>query len=206
MSDIVGTLTSPVTASVAALNALSLIADALPQLNPPVPIYAIVRSDTFLPLTLPSSWGEFSYRYSTALSDYPQETGAFSVYNKVVRPAEISVELVKSGSDVTRALWLAAIQLQETANPEQLYTLISPQGVWTDYTIADLSFATRRDKGQNLLYLSIKFQEIPQIPAAAGSFLSVLEGKSSPVAYLGQLYTQASTAAQDALINVSNFL
>jgi hypothetical protein len=202
MSDIVGT-TIP---TVAAFNALALLASNLPGLNTPVPIYAIVRSDTFIPLTLPSSWGEFSRRYDVALSDYPQEQGAFAVYNKVLRPREINVELVKTGSDIARYAWLAAIEQQEANNPLQLYTLISPQGVYTDYTIAGMANATRRDKGQNLLYLNIKFQEIPQLPTQTGSYQNVAEAKSGPVQQLGRVYTSVSTTAQSALINAQNFL
>lgn len=202
MSDIVGSFLP----SVAAFDALALIASSIPQLNTPVPIYAIVQSDTFIPLTLPSSWGEFSPRYTVALSDYPQEQGAFAVYNKVIRPREIDVELVKTGSDLARFTWLAAIEQQESNNPLQLYTLIAPQGVYTDYTIAGISYTTRREKGQNMLYLTIKFQEIPVLPTQDGTYANVLDAKSGPVQQLGRVYTSASTLAQDNLINSSTIL
>lgn len=205
MSDIFGAISTS-TATVAAFDALALVASNLPGLNTPVPIYAIVQSDTFIPLTIPSSWGEFSRRYDVTLSDYPQEFGAFGVYNKVIRPREITVELVKTGSDIARFAWLTAVEQQEANNPLQLYTLISPQGVYTDYTIAGMANSTRRDKGQNMLYLSIKFQEIPQLPIQTGQYMNVAEAKSGPVQQLGRVFTSASTAAQDALINASSFL
>lgn len=195
-----------VTASVAALQALALVAANLPGVNLPVPIYAIVQSDTFLPLTIPSSWGEFAKRYDVALSDYPQEQGAYSVYNKVVRPRQIDVTLVKTGSDIARFAWLAAIEQQEANNPLQLYTLISPQGVWTDYTIAGIAHVTRSDKGQNMLYLTIKFQEIPPLPDQSGTYANTVAAKSGPIQQLGRVFTSASTAAQTALINASKFL
>ncbi|MGJ8488583.1 hypothetical protein ACSFB5_11865, partial [Glaesserella parasuis] len=91
-----------ITASVAALNALALVASNLPNINPPMPTYAIVRSDTLLPLTIPSSWGEFSPQYEVAMSDYPQEQGAFQLYNKVRRPRTVTVSMTKTGSDLAR--------------------------------------------------------------------------------------------------------
>lgn len=193
-------------ASVAALDALALVASAIPNVNPPTPIYAIVASDTFIPLTIPSSWGEFSPKYETALSDYPQEQGAFQPYNKVRRPKQVRVTLVKTGSDLARAAWLAAIEQQEANNPTQLYTLISPQGVYTDYTIAGLENVTRKERGSNMLYLNVLFVEIPAIDAGAGIFDNVLDAKSGPVAQVGRVFTSAATAAQNALINASKFI
>lgn len=194
------------TATVAALNFLSFAASQVPNLNPPTPIYAIVQSDTLFPLTIPSSWLEFSPRYEAATSDYPQEMGAFAVYNKVRRPREITVTLVKTGSDLARAAWLAAIEQAEADNPTQLYTLIAPQGVYIDYTITGMSNETRTDRGANMLYLTMRFLEVPQIPSSAGVFDNVLEAKSGPVQQLGQLYTRATTAAEQFLANTQNFI
>lgn len=194
-------LNLPTLPTVAALNALSLVAAALPQFNPPTPIYSVVASDTFIPLTIPDSWGEFSYRYETALSDYPQEQGAFQPYNKIARPQAITTTLVKTGSDLARMTWLLAIQQQEAQNPTQLYTLISPQGIFSDYVISGMTFATRKDRGSNMLYLDVTFTQIPQILSTNGSFENTLAPKSSPVQQLGRVFTQAATSAQTALIN-----
>lgn len=193
-------------ATVAALNALALIASNIPNVNPPIPIYAIVASDTLIPLTIPSSWGEFSPRYETALSDYPVEFGAFAIYNKVRRPIGVNVQLVKTGSDLARFAWLAAIQQQEANDPTQLYTLISPQGVFVDYTLAGLSYETRQDRGSNLLYLSLNFVEIPQIPSSAGAFDNTVAAKSGPVQQLGRLFTNTISAAQNAAANAFSYI
>jgi hypothetical protein len=194
----------PTLPTVAALNALSLVASALPSLNPPTPIYAIVASDTFIPLTLPDSWGEFSPRYETALSDYPQEQGAFQPYNKVARPWQVTVTVIKTGSDIARMTWLLAIQQQESQNPTQLYTLISPNGIFSDYVIAGMTYATRKDRGSNMLYLDITFTQIPQIISASGTYPNTLAPKSSPVAQIGRVFSSAATSAQTALVNASS--
>lgn len=193
-------------ASVAALDALAFIASSLPKINPPVPIYAVVQSDTLLPLTIPTSWLEFSARYETQISDYPMESGAFALYNKVRRPQQINVTMVKDGSDVARFAWLAAIQQQESVAPTQLYTLISPQLVATNYTITGISYETRQDRGQNRLYLTINFLEVPQISDVAGLFTNVLEVVNGPVQQLGTLFTSAANSAQTLAANASSFI
>lgn len=192
--------------TVVILNALALAASSLPKVNPPVPIYAVVASDTLIPLTVPSSWGEFAPRYEAQASDFPVEDGSFALYNKVRRPQTVSVTLVKTGSDVARFAWLTAIQQQEALNPTTLYTLVSPQAVFVDYTIVGMSYETRPDRGQNILYLTLNFMQVPQIASSLGTYLNVLEGKSTPVSQVGQLYTRVSTSAQDALINAQSFI
>lgn len=192
--------------SVDALNALALVASALPNLNPPTPIYAIVASDTFIPLTIPSSWGEFSPKYETQLSDYPQEQGAFQPYNKVKRPQTVNVTMIKTGSDVARFAWFTAIRQQEALNPTQLYTLISPIGVFADFTIASMSIDVRPDRGSNITYLNILFTEVPQIASSDGSYQNTLSAKSNPVAQIGQVFTTAVTAAQQALVKATAFI
>lgn len=193
-------------ASVAALNALALIASNIPSLNPPTPIYAVVQSDTLIPLTIPSSWGEFSPRYDTQVSDYPVETGAFALYNKVRRPQVVTVSLTKTGSDLARFSWLAAIRQAEANNPLQLYTLISPQDVFVDYTLSGMSYETRPERGSNILRLQLSFTQVPQINSSTGGFTNPLEALSGPVQQLGQLFTQVATLPQTALANASAYI
>jgi len=194
------------TASVAAFNALALIASNIPSLNPPTPIYAVVMSDTLIPLTVPSSWGEFSPRYETQISDYPVETGAFALYNKVRRPQTVTVSLTKTGSDIARFSWLAAIRQQEASNPLQLYTLISPQDVFVDYTLTGLSYETRPDRGSNILRLQLTFTQVTQIDSSAGGYTNPLEAFAGPVQQLGQLFTSAASLPQTALANASAYI
>jgi len=193
-------------ATVTGLNILSAIASRLPKLNPPRPIYAIVDSETFEPLTVPDSWGEFTPVYDSQVSDYPVEKGAFAVYNKVRRPIGVTVTLVKTGSDVARFTWLAAIQQSELQAPTRLFTLISPQSVYVDYTITGMSFETRQDRGSNMLYLTVRFMEIAQIPSSDDTKTNAQEPKSSPIDRIGQVYTDAANSVQTALINAKNFI
>lgn len=194
------------TASVAAFNALAFIASNIPSLNPPTPIYAVVMSDSLIPLTIPSSWGEFAPRYETQISDYPVETGAFALYNKVRRPQTVTVSLTKTGSDLARFSWLAAIRQQEASNPLQLYTLISPQDVFVGYTLTGLSYETRADRGSNILRLLLTFTQVPQIDSIAGGFTNPLEAFAGPVRQLGQLFTSVANLSQTALANARAYI
>jgi hypothetical protein len=194
--------------TVSAFAVVSLLATAAGgSTNTPTPIYAILNADTFIPLTIPSAWIDFDFMYETAITDYPQEQGAFEPYNKVKRPNAISVTLAKGGSDLARYAWLAAIQQAEANNPESLYTIISPDGIYTDYTIRKMHYTKRQDKGSHQLYLTIDFTEVPQIvTVSTGTFLDTLEAKSGPVGQLGKVFTSAITAGQNALVNAYNFL
>lgn len=192
--------------TVAALNALSLIASELPTVNPPFPIYAIVASDTFIPLTIPSSWGEFDVVQESQMSDYPQERGAFQPYNKVKRPRTVTVTLTKTGSDLARFAWLEAIRQIEAAAPTQLYTLISPQGFYQNFAIMRMTHETRPDRGTHILYLTIVFYEVPVITSDAGIFSAVADAAGSALSNVGTLFSQAATSAQTALSNASSFI
>lgn len=191
-------------ASVAALGALALVASNLPNLNPPTPIYAILQSDTFLPLCIPSSWGEFSVQEESAISDYPQEKGAFQPYNKVRRPKTVTVSLTKTGSDLARFAWLAMIEQQEAEFPTQLYTIISPEAIFVDYTIQRLAYNKRPDRGSNILHLDIVFMRVPQIGTSASG--DTVAPKSGPVQQIGQVFTRAVAAAETALANAGTFI
>ena len=194
------------TGTVAALSALSLIASALPTINPPTPIYAILQSDTFIPLTIPSSWGEFSERYETQMSDYPQERGAYQPYNKVKRPRTVTVTLVKEGSDVARFTWLEAIRQMERDVPTQLYTLISPQGIYPNFAIQGMSYETRQDRGSNILYLNIMFYEVPTISNSDGLFSDVADAVGAAVTNVGTSFSSTLSSAQTTLANASTFI
>ena len=193
-------------ASVAAFNALAIIASNIPSLNPPTPIYAIVASNSLIPFTIPSSWGEFSPKYETQISDYPVETGAFALYNKVRRPQTVMVTMIKTGSDLARFAWLGAVRQAEANNPLQLYTLISPQDVFVDYTLTGLSYETRPDRGSNILRLSLTFTQVTQISSSLGGFTNPLEALAGPVQQLGQLFTTAATLPQTALGNARAYI
>jgi hypothetical protein len=182
------------------------VASQLPNINPPFPIYSIVGSDDGIPLTIPSSWGEFSFAYDTTVSDFPVEPNGFMAYNKVRRPSQVFVQMTKTGSDIARFSWLEAIRQIEATNPTQMYTIVTPQGVYIDYTLAGFKYQTRPDRGSNILYLELQFTQVPQVPSSTGTYTDTASPANAALRDLGRLFTNTATAAQTALTNASSFI
>lgn len=184
----------------AVLNVVSLIAKNLPKLNPPRPIYAILNAETLIPLTIPDSWQEITPLVSEyQVSDYPIEDGAFATYNKVRRPSLVAATLTKGGTDLERATWLEAIRQQLQSDPTALYNILTPAGIFPNQTLVSLSFQTRNDRGSNLLYLEMKFSEVPPIDVPSLLGANAVEPTSGPMAAVGRVYSTATSAATAAL-------
>jgi len=181
-------------APAAVLNVVSLIAKNLPGINPPKPIYAILNATSGINLTIPASWGELIFRKQWQVSDYPIEAGGFAAYNKVTRPGQFEFTLIQTGSDLARFTWLEAIKQQIKAAPLARYHVITPQGVYTSYTITGLSYQTRADRGSNMLYLDLQFSEVPQIEAPSLLGDKVAAAASGPLAKLGRVFSTATAA------------
>lgn len=183
-------------APAAVLNVLSLVASNLPGFNPPRPIYAVLNAETFLPLTVPDSWLEITPRFAEfQISDYPVEDGGFMAANKVRRPTLVDMVLIKTGSDLARASWLEAIRQQVASDPIARYNILTPQGLFQSLTITRMSYQTRQDRGQNMLYLELQFSEVAQIetPSLIGD--KAVDPESGPTTDLGRVYP-SNTAQQ----------
>lgn len=184
----------------AVLNAMSLIAKNLPKLNPPRPIYAILNAETLIPLTTPDSWQEITPLVAEyQVADYPIEDGGFAPYHKVRRPSLVAATLTKEGSDLERATWLEAIRQQLQADPTALYNILTPQGIYPNQTIVGLSYQTRPDRGSNLLYLELRFSEVPQIETPSLLGTKAVEPTSGPLAEVGRVYSSITSTATTAL-------
>lgn len=181
------------------LNAVSLIASNLPNVNPKIAIYAILNADTGVPLTVPDTWGELTFRKDYQVADYPIEDGAFAAYNKVQRPGSFDFTLIKKGSDLARATWLEAIRQQMVADPVARYHVITPQGIWQSYTISGISHQTRQDRGSNLLYLDLKFSEVPQIMAPSLLGERSVDPLSGPMIEQGRVFSSITPPSVSAL-------
>lgn len=176
-------------APVAVLNGLSLVAKFLPGLNPPSAIYAILNAETFVPLTIPTSWGEILIKWAEyQVVDYPVEGGGFITANKVRRPATVDMVLIKTGSDPARFTWLEAIRQQLASDPLARYNIITPNGIFQSMTITMGAQQTRPDRGSNMLYLEIKCSEVPQIetPSLLGD--DAVDPESGPVSAAGRVF------------------
>lgn len=187
-------------APVAVLNGVSLLAKFLPDLNPPRPVYAIINAETGIPLTVPDSWGEAIVRWADyQTTDYPVEGGGFITANKVRRPASVDLVLVKTGSDLARMSWLEAVRQQLDQDPLARYHVVTPNGIFQSLTLTGSAFQTRPDRGQNMLYLEVRFTEVPQIRTPSLTGQNAVDPESGPVAVLGRVFPQNVTSAVRAL-------
>lgn len=174
---------------VAVLNGLSLLARALPQLNPPFPIYALLNSETGLPLAIPDTWGEVLIRWAEyQTTEYPVQDGGFITANKVRKPNSVDIVWIKAGSDLERATWLEAIRQQFATDTLATYHLITPNGVFQNLTLTMGAHQTRPDRGQNLLYVELRGVEVPRIagPSVLGAL--AVEPESIPLVDSGRVY------------------
>lgn len=187
-------------APVAVLNGLSIVAKFLPGLNPPFPIYAILNAETWLPLTIPTSWGEQIVKWAEyQVVDYPVEDGGFFGANKVRRPNTVDLVLIKTGSDLERMTWLEAIRQQLASDPLARYNLITPNGIFQSMTITAGAHQTRADRGSNMLYVELKCSEVPQIEVPSLLGESAVSPESQPVSNAGRVFPTDTPPATASL-------
>ena len=63
-----------------------------------------------------------------------------------------------------------------------------------------LSYQTRGDRGSNLLYLELKFSEVPQIEVPSLVGTNAVEPPSGPLAEIGRVYPSVTPASVVALV------
>lgn len=134
------------------------------------------------------------YSKETRVCDFPVERGGFASYNKVELPAEPAVTLALSGSEDDRATFLNAID--EACKSTALYSVVTPEVVYIDYTVESYDYERRNSKGATLLIVTLNLKEIRQVsaqysessggqidqPKAAGASPQVDSGKAQPKA------------------------
>lgn len=187
-------------APVAVLNAVSLIARFLPELNPPFPVYAIINVDTFVPLTIADQWKEINVKWAEyQTTDYPVEDGGFITANKVRRPSQVDMVLVKTGSDLARSAWLEAIRQQLDSDPLARYHILTPNGLFQSLTLTLGAFQTRQERGQNMLYLELRAVEVPQIETPSLLGEEAVDPESQPITEQGRVFPSDTPAATETL-------
>lgn len=107
---------------------------------------------------------EFDFVRETRISDFPIERGSFASFNKVQIPANPIVILALSGSESDRIDFLNAIDAASTST--ELYSVITPEVQYVNYSIERYIYERRADKGATLLVVEISLKEIRQVSAA----------------------------------------
>lgn len=95
------------------------------------------------------------------VSNYPLEGGSFASYNKVQLPATITVTLILQGTVDDGTAFLQAIEAATLST--DLYSVVTPEYVYTNYTIEMNRIARRAQRGANMLIMELNLIEIREV-------------------------------------------
>ena len=109
---------------------------------------------------------ELNYNKSAEVSIYPVEKGLFASYNKVLRPAEVKVEIATGGAynylSQSYITWRIAVLkwFEDALNNLTAYDIVMPEKRYSNYTL--ISYTIRRDKmsGSGLIIADCIFKEV----------------------------------------------
>lgn len=107
------------------------------------------------------STNSVEYSKETRVSDFPVEQGGFASYNKVELPASPVVILCLSGSESDRSKFLDGID--QAVKSTNLYSIVTPEVTYIDYSVERYNYSRRNSKGANLLIVEIELKEIRQV-------------------------------------------
>jgi hypothetical protein len=134
-----------------------------------------------VPVVVPDSFGEFSYRNEWAVSDFPVQDGAFASYNKVAQPFEIVLRLYKGGSKEARKRFLDSIEA--IAGTLDLYDILTPERTYLNVNVTRFEIMRRGEKGAYFLSeVDVYFREIRQVTASYTTTATTTENAQNPSA------------------------
>jgi hypothetical protein len=139
----------------------------------------------------------------TRVSDFPVEGGGFASYNKVEMPAEPQVILCLSASTQDRTKFLNDIDL--ACKSTDLYSIVTPEKTYINYTIERYGYARKSTKGTTLLIMELSLKEV----RAVSSQLSTTTPIESPKEAVSEVTkdsgkVQPKTASQSVFKTLSD--
>lgn len=153
----------------------------------------------------PSKWGIYlngqpiaqadavkslEYKQDSKVSDYPQEQGAFQSYNKVASPYDARVQLVKGGTELDRAQFLAAIDA--AAASLDLYDIATPERTYKNANVQRISYERKAHDGSGLITVEIALIEVRTTVDAA--FTHTVKPGAQAQFYTGTVQSAISSA------------
>jgi hypothetical protein len=147
------------------------------------------------------------YSKETRVSDFPLERGSFASYNKVETAASPTVTLCLTGSESNRSTFLDAID--KASKSTDLYSVVTPEVTYIDYSIERYNYQRRSSKGATLLLVEITLKEIRQVSAQytqanKGQVNAPKDAGATPAADNGKV--QAKTPDTSTLKSLANKL
>jgi len=117
---------------------------------------------TRVPVVVPDSFGEFATRNEYAVVDYPVQDGGFASFNKVASPLEISVRMVKGGTQDARKRFLES--LDAIAGTTELYDIVTPEKTYLNVNVTRVENARRGARGAYFMSeVDVYFREIRSV-------------------------------------------
>jgi hypothetical protein len=123
--------------------------------------FQAVREAVGIPFTQTLSFSSLDYSKDMATSDFPVERGSFASYNKVEKPAEPTVNLNFEGSESDRKKFLS--NLDAATKSVGLYSVVTPEVSYIDYSIDRYSYKRESSNGVTLLKVTLNLKEIRQV-------------------------------------------
>lgn len=136
----------------------------------------------------------FEYRQQWSISDYPVEQGAFESYDKVQTPFDVRMRFTAGGSSFNRQLLLDSIAA--IAGDLNLYTAVSPEGIYPSCSITHYDYHRSAENGVGLITVDVW---MIQIRVSVGQDLSNTQSPTSAAQVNnGTSQPAAATATQSA--------
>lgn len=115
-----------------------------------------------VPILLSNHVVGIQYTNSSSIADAPLEKGSFASYNKTANPYSAIVQLVKGDGGVTeRSAWLA--QLEYYANSTMTFYVVSPEFVYMNACVENLSYSRSGQEGLQLIRANLSLREVREV-------------------------------------------
>lgn len=134
-----------------------------------------------VPVVVPDSFGEFSYRNQWDVSDFPVQQGAFASYNKVANPFEVTLRLYKGGTKEARKRFLDSIE--KIAGDLNKYDILTPERTYLNVNVTRFEVMRRGEKGAYFLSeVDLYFREVREVAATYTNTAATTENAQNPSA------------------------
>lgn len=109
-------------------------------------------------VAIPDSVITVDFRREWRISDYPVEQGGFQTYDKVSTPYDARVRLSCDGNATPRSLFLS--QIDTAAQSLDLFTVATPDAIYTNMNIVHYDYRRARDSGVGILQVDVWLEEV----------------------------------------------
>lgn len=123
-----------------------------------------ILDESSLPVLTFTSFISLESTNDANITEYVSEKGAFSSYNKIVSPDELSVSLAVQGD--SSALQDALSVLDTLRREPQKVSIVSPYKEYKWFSLENYSYSFNSTDGLGLLITQLKFKQVNETEAA----------------------------------------